>query len=336
MKRAIWLFAAWLLFPTPGLSADSGGYSYTTLQIPGTSSLRASGINDAGDIVGTYSTPQGTGHGFVYSKGVLRPIDGIGSIPSGAEPMAINNAGKIVGDFPVSGQEIDGFVVDTNGVITTIKGPGNPPITVARGINSQGQVVGSFGSTFGPGPGEQGFVYSNGTLTVLDYPGASNTQPHGINDIGQIVGTYYDTNGFPHGFLYSNGAFSTLDIPGSTVTQINAINNAGQIAIYHPDSSFVYANGVFTPVVYPDPQTSFTEITGINNNGVLVGNYSIGNTPATDPFIATPNPEPHALIACAAIATMSLLARRRVMHCKRGGSNDIHRGARGGGGAAQS
>ena len=59
--------------------------------------------------------------------------------------------------------------------------------------------------------------------------------PIGINNIGQIVGSYYDSSYVPHGFLYTPGAKSPLtilDVPGLSVDDniwFTSINDAGWI-----------------------------------------------------------------------------------------------------------
>jgi uncharacterized membrane protein len=61
-------------------------------------------------------------------------------------------------------------------------------------VNNLGQIVG----VYGDGITNHGFLLSNGVFTTLDYPGATDTVALGINDKGQIVGTY---DGFSYGFL---------------------------------------------------------------------------------------------------------------------------------------
>jgi uncharacterized membrane protein len=57
--------------------------------------------------------------------------------------------------------------------------------TQAYGINSTGQISGSYSNA----SGAHGFLYSGGTYTTLDDPLATNgTSAQGINDMGQIVG----------------------------------------------------------------------------------------------------------------------------------------------------
>jgi hypothetical protein len=90
------------------------------------------------------------------------------------QAVGINDAHQIAGDF-----------TDSSGI---------------NGINDRGQLVGYYNK------GEfsdEGFIYSKGHYTTVDYPGASQTVLQGINDAGQIVGWYVDdtANHGTHGFL---------------------------------------------------------------------------------------------------------------------------------------
>jgi probable HAF family extracellular repeat protein len=68
------------------------------------------------------------------------------------------------------------------------------------------------------------------TYTTLDDPNvADSTRAFGINDHGQIVGSYISADHKLHGFLYSNGTYTTLDYPSATVTTAIGINAAGLI-----------------------------------------------------------------------------------------------------------
>jgi hypothetical protein len=50
------------------------------------------------------------------------------------------------------------------------------------------------------GTTNHGFVLDQGNYTTLDVPGSTFTWANGINDSGQIVGSYEDAGG-THGFL---------------------------------------------------------------------------------------------------------------------------------------
>jgi probable HAF family extracellular repeat protein len=62
--------------------------------------------------------------------------------------------------------------------------------------------------------------------TTIDDPSANwtvgltsgRTEASGINDTGQIVGSYTASDGTGHGFLYSGGIYSNIDYPTATST----------------------------------------------------------------------------------------------------------------------
>ena len=67
-------------------------------------------------------------------------------------------------------------------------------------------------------------------LTTFDYPGTGNvTEPQKINERGDIVGAFIDSNGVTRGFVrFSNGSFSAPIVdPNDTVgfTEGRGINN---------------------------------------------------------------------------------------------------------------
>ncbi len=66
------------------------------------------------------------------------------------------------------------------------------------------------------------------TYTSISVPGGTSALARGLNNAGQIVGSYADNTG-THGFLYSNGAYTTINAPNGTSTELLGINNLGQI-----------------------------------------------------------------------------------------------------------
>jgi len=77
--------------------------------------------------------------------------------------------------------------------VTNLDVPGGST-TVARGINSRGDVVGYwFNHSNGQGAITHGFVRKEGSYVTIDVPGAfGGTIASGINDRGDLVGGYYD------------------------------------------------------------------------------------------------------------------------------------------------
>ena len=79
---------------------------------------------------------------------------------------------------------------------TTIDVPG-ASFTLPRGINSAGDIVGSYSA----GGTTHGYMLDKeGSLTTIDVPGASATEALSINPQGHIVGQY-SAGGTNHGFL---------------------------------------------------------------------------------------------------------------------------------------
>jgi hypothetical protein len=64
---------------------------------------------------------------------------------------------------------------------------------------------------------------------TIDYPGAIETYPLGMNSHRQIAGYYVDSKG-PHAFIYESGKFTPIDYPGALATTAGGINDRGDVA----------------------------------------------------------------------------------------------------------
>jgi hypothetical protein len=78
--------------------------------------------------------------------------------------------------------------------------------------------------------------------TTIDDPlgvGAQGgTQPSQINDLGQIVGGYFDAAGLSHSYLQIGNQFNTVVVPGAVLGDFaNGINDPGQIVGDYIDST---------------------------------------------------------------------------------------------------
>jgi probable HAF family extracellular repeat protein len=151
--------------------------------------------------------------------------------------------------------------------------------TQARGINNLGQVVGFAKNIDGPA---HGFVFDNGTITLVDAPDAQlTTRLFDINDTGQAAGVY---DLVTHGYVQDgNGRFTTIDVPGPVVRTIPYFNNNhGEIVGVYIDADevghgfFRDQSGKFTTVEFPGALQSSAQ--GINDHGQIVGIYSPGTS----------------------------------------------------------
>jgi hypothetical protein len=68
-----------------------------------------------------------------------------------------------------------------------------------------------------------------GVFTPINFPLATSTRPLGINDTGEIAGSYNEAAGNSHGFIYAGGAFSTVDVAGARATFLTRGKNGGLV-----------------------------------------------------------------------------------------------------------
>jgi probable HAF family extracellular repeat protein len=229
----------------PYVQADT--FHFSIIDVPGAYATAASGINDAGQIVGNFSAVGlGGVSAFLDSRGIFTSI----LAGSGANANAINNSGQIVGQFFNTPSTFQGFWAGGN-TITTITVPG-ADLTAAYGINNMGQIVGAYW-----GFGVHGFVEKNGAFTTIDMPNSIQTIASGINDRGDIVGYYEDNTGQQHGFLNSGGIVTSIKVTGAVDTFALGVNKHGQVVGYYTVQSgaelhgFLYSNGLFTFIDVP-------------------------------------------------------------------------------------
>lgn len=158
--------------------------------LPGDSRSEAFAINNSGQIVGTSHTQQ-TGRAFIWEKGTMSELPGLGSQDNSASD--INERGQVVGHSgaqPVMWERGTVIPLDTL-----------PPLTAGRalGINNSGDIVG-----FLRAPGSSASVavlWQDGKPTALPMlpavPGFPNDyRAWDINNSGTIIG-YHVRSGFP-------------------------------------------------------------------------------------------------------------------------------------------
>src|SRR5215831_5654535 len=129
-------------------------------------------------------------------------------------------------------------------------------------------------------------------ITTFDYPAIGNeaTQPQKINDTGEIVGSYFDSNGMGRGFIrFRNGNFSAPIVdPNDTcnVTEGRGINNSHLICGSYQNGSDCPYHGYFLMGSnfsdFDVPGSLSTQVLGVNNVGDFAGGFSdaAGNNPA--------------------------------------------------------
>jgi hypothetical protein len=200
------------------------------------------GINDPGVVVGETSFDGSTQSGVIlHTNGTFtffqhpgRPI---------TIPRAVGDSGLVTGYASnLDGSDFIGFIYDP--ASTTFIDFLDSPQTIAQGINTSNQVVGSAfffpnGVYAGSPPGQYGFLRESGGAITLFRVNSSRTRARGINDFGSIAGFVTVPPGIASGFVGTLAGLpgpglnipdaDLLKVPGAVNTFAQAINNAEQV-----------------------------------------------------------------------------------------------------------
>jgi hypothetical protein len=148
----------------------SGGPSFTTptftdinALLPVNFNSQATGVNNAGTVVGFYQPTSTTFTGFEDIAGMISSITFPGSVDTMA--LGVNDLGQIVGDYTLADGNMFGFL-DTGGMFTTLDPFSSTAVTI-NGINDQGRVVGFYVDANGNTIGTVGAVPEPATLALL-------------------------------------------------------------------------------------------------------------------------------------------------------------------------
>ncbi len=274
----------------------SSQFAFTTLDNPTDLTFnQLLGINDLGKIAGYFGSGASAAHpnkGYTisaYSGMVFTPENYPGSAQT--QVTGLNDMGKSVGFYVDSAGNNFGFSYK-NGVYSSFSAPGvrgKTKTTQLLGVNNEGLAVGFYNDAKG---NAHAFEYQTktGAYSLLKVPGATATMATGVNDDGDVVGTFTNHKGVTDSFLMRGGVLETLAMPGASATQAFGLNDSdevvGQYTVGKATHGFVEQDGSFTSI--DDPAgIGATTVNGINNLGDIVGFYndSHGNT---DGFIAQP------------------------------------------------
>ncbi len=191
-------------------------------------------------------------------------------------PTGINNLGEICGRFDRGGRT-HGFIRRGQKFKTYDAPVAALTSTTIEGINDAGDICGLYTASSGSVVGA--YARIGGTFIALPISG---TLPDAtdINNLNEVVGNYGDPgsgNTF-HGFFRAADGTLTLpiDVAGAIQTVPLAINDAGYFVGFWTDRHGAHAFVMHLPdtvISYDMPGAAGTAFTGINNDGVIVGNY---------------------------------------------------------------
>jgi hypothetical protein len=264
------------------LATAAEAQTYTTFDVKGFPTT-AAGINDAGDVTGSFAT----GHGNHFAvRGYVRSAAGKITrffIAKSTLPSAINDAGTVTGRYAEAGHSNVGFIRRPNGKIVPFDSDSSD-VTSPVAINPSGASLAflwdgsSKGAVRAPG----------GALTKFQMPKVGSDRPFasptGLNADGEAVGYATDVNTqINRGFVrMPDGTITLFDVPGAgggygQGTFPAGVNASGTIAGWYLDSGNV-GHGFIRA---PDGTSSSFDVTGasgtvavaINDDGTVAGRY---------------------------------------------------------------
>lgn len=280
------LAAACLALATPAAFAGTPLYHLEPLAIPDATSVAVADINDAGQMVGSFTDQDFVRHPVLWDGGGWHEL----ARPPGDEvngiAYAINNAGQIVGSS-------DDFVVATRGLLWDASTPDeytlldeDTDLSVRPvDISDAGIVVGGFGVP------SRAFVWT-AESGLVDYgiqdPNVEDQQARwsAINASGTLIGYWNQHVSNIHATIGEVGTPTVLGLGGDSEafpTNAVGINDAGTIVGLGLSAS----TPDLVPVVFAS-DGSYTEIPGatldqnngaaiaVNGDGIIVGTAGIG------------------------------------------------------------
>lgn len=265
----------------------------TMTGLPFTTPSAASGINNAGVIVGTFGVADGPepppgyfyqraftyAHGVVTNLGLLPGTNGLASYGAG-----INDAGVTVGSVEVDtapDYPRDAFVYK-DGVMQSLGNFGGQS-SDAYAINDLGQIAGSAGVATTPTRPNvyayHAFLYSSGLLQDLGaITESGNSVAYALNNLGQAVGSADTVRGSDtRAVLYENGSILQLDklidpVEGWAMTVATGINDAHQIVGTACREGLCYAVRLDLAAAIPEPAHASMLLAGLF---ILVGAHGV-------------------------------------------------------------
>ncbi|MBL8582057.1 MAG: hypothetical protein JNL61_07520, partial [Rhizobiaceae bacterium] len=233
----------------------------------------ATGINNAGQIIGRSLRADGRTHAFLQTGAVMTDL---GTLPGdvGSDAIAINSRGDVVGTSR-SSRGIDRGFLYRNGTMTEIVATPPAYSMLPRDINDAGQVVGLWRRATEP-DFTRPFVYVDGRFTDLgELGGMTRTAAEGINNAGVIIGgnDRTDLGGF---IAQPDGTVANLGAVGGRPAYPFAIADNGLVLVttttFGSDLQMHrYEGGRTSPYGRPGTDALAIMPKAMNNAGQVVG-----------------------------------------------------------------
>jgi hypothetical protein len=233
----------------------SDGYRFVNFDGPGAGTMANAGTNmngiaNNGTVVGFGIDNNGNLTNFTANPLNSTNANVLTSLATNAMALGVNSAGSIVGADGMG----NAFIISGGGSPVSFL-PGSSTAATAFGINDNGAIAGQMTL----GAAMPGFVLNGDSLITVNAPtsaGANVVNAQGINNNGLVVGFYVGTDGQFHGFTGNISSAVGGVLTGTALTDPTIPSIPGE-----PGATFV-----------------FSQMLGVNDNGIAVGYYGDSTT----------------------------------------------------------
>jgi PEP-CTERM motif len=231
----------------------SDGYRFVNFDGPGGGTATGAGTNmngiaNNGTVVGLGIDNAGNFTNFTANPLTSTNANVLTGLSTNAMALGVNSAGSVVGADGAG----NAFIAVGGGSPVSFL-PGSSTAATAFGINDNGAIAGQMTL----GGAMPGFVLNGDSLITVNAPsGANVVNAQGINNNGLVVGFYLGTDGQAHGFTGNIGSAVGGVLTGTALADPTIPTIPGE-----PGATFM-----------------FSQMLGVNDNGIAVGYYQDSTT----------------------------------------------------------
>ena len=290
-------------------AAQAETYTFTDLGTLGSTS-HAYGINNAGQVVGTFGENNSElYHAAVWNGTTVSVLDTQNKLSAA---YGINNVGQVVGRSTLGAtlwqggtasalDSADGFALGINdaGQTTVVLGAAASSST-GRAINASGTIVGDVSV----GGANHATLWQGSHVTELGTLGGADSVATAINDAGQVVGGSSTADGSFHATLWQGTTAIDLGLANNAYSTAYGINKTGTVVGEYRADDGGYHGAIWSDGAGVDLNTLMDAdavsagwilgaARGINDKGWIVGTAYNTNTLELHAYLLAPAvPEP--------------------------------------------